>query len=150
MNKIDKSTAFKVVVNGVNKYYCSESEYTDINRLKIIKDKVFSQINEIFGYKVVNTILFKEVAEIEKIHTYSKINDYLYQNHLYLCSVMQKDFSSEYGRIRYFSAILKNSLTDFTYKEEPIKIIAVDIPKDNYRPKCKRKTLEEFEREVGD
>ena len=64
---------------------------------------------------------------------------------------MGKEFVSEYARIRYFSAILKNSLADFKIKEpEFVKLIDVDMPSNRYKRKKQRKALSEIETEVGD
>ena len=50
-----------------------------------------------------------------------------------------------------FTAILKNSLTDFQYKKEvQTKKIVVDIPECKFSRKGKRKPLTEYEEEVGD
>ena len=149
--KIDRDLAFKVRVGKVNKYYCTEMEYkTEVGK-KEVKDNVYILIDNIFGYKITHTSLYKEISEISTIHTFSKINEYLIDRQKDLSSIMSRDFSSEYGKIRYFSAILKNSLTDYIVKKEEIKKeIIVDIAKDNYTIRKRRKTLLDFEEEVGE
>lgn len=150
-NKIEKSVAYKIVINNKNNYYCNESEYRDWILNKEIKDNTYNLIYEIFGRKVTNTILFKEVGELSDIYTYKKIYVYLEENKVYLCNVMRKEFSSEYAQIRYFAAILKNSLVDFQFeKETKVKKIEVDIPEYKFSRKNKRKPLKEYEEEVGD
>jgi hypothetical protein len=149
--KIDKDIAFKIVVKNVNRYYCTESEYLNIANIKKTKDNTYLYINDIFGYKVVNTVLFKEINEIANTHTYLKISNYIYENNKFLCSAMQKDFNNEYCKIKYFTAILKNNLSDYIInKEISPKKIEIDIPKDNYKPKIRRKSLLEFEQEDGE
>ena len=148
--KVDRDKAYKIVVNGKNNYYCSEDEYSKLKENQLIKNNTYSVIYEIFGRRVTNTILFKEIGELDKIYTYKTILSYLNDNKTYLESVMSKDFSSEYAKIRYFTAILKNNLSD--YKEEkkiPDKQISIDIPKDNYKPRNRKKSLVEFEEEIG-
>ena len=149
--KSDRTEAYKVVVNGKNQYYCNKSEYEEWKLKQEIKDNTYNLIYDIFGRKITNTILFKEVGELSSIYTYEKIFAYLTENKNYLSRVMEKDFTSEYAQIRYFTAILKNSLSDFTYvKEQKIKEIEIDIPNGKFNRKRKKKSLAEYEEEVGD
>ncbi len=150
-NKIDRADAYKVIVNNKNNYYCNETEYQTWALKKEIKDNTYNLIYEIFGRKITNTILFKEVGELSEIYTYEKILAYLEENKEYLYNVMKKTFSSEYAQIRYFTAILKNNLSDFHYeKEEQIKKVDMDIPEYKFSRKSKRKPLSDYEKEVGD
>ena len=79
--------------------------------------------------------------------------EYLSQNTEYLSNLMQnKSFQSEYAQIRYFAAILKNSLSDFKYekKEKMNKEVEIDMPLCNFKRKLTKKTLAEYEQEVGE
>lgn len=149
--KIDRSLAHKVVVGKINKYYCTEKEYqTEVNK-KLYKENAYHEIYEIFGYKVTHTSLYKEINEIASIHTYEKLSQYLLDRNSDLVKAMSKDFTSEYGKIRYFSTILKNSLKDFIMESKEIdKKRIIDIAKDTYVPRKRKKTLLEFEEEVGE
>lgn len=150
-NKKEKSEAYKVVINNKNNYYCNETEYKEWISKRETKDNTYNLIYDIFERKVTNTILFKEVGELSDIYTYEKIFAYLKENEVYLCGVMKKDFSSEYAQIRYFTAILKNSLADFQYKKEVLtKNVWQDMPECRFKRKNKRKPLSEYEEEVGD
>lgn len=149
--KIDRDIAYKIVINGKNNYYCNEQEYKDIKNKKEIKDNTYLKIYDIFGRKITNTILFKEVNELADIYGYEIIYAYLDKNQDYLSNVMAKDFNNEFGQIRYFSAILKNSLTDFKVENKVVeKKLIVDIPKNNFKPKQRKKSLIEYEMEVGE
>jgi len=149
--KVDRDDAYKVEVSGKNNYYCNENEYKNLIQQKQDKDNVYTEINDIFGRKITNTAIFKEITEISKIYTYERILAYLKFNNTYLGSVMAKDFSSEYAQIRYFSAILKNSLSDFKIENNLYdKEIVIDIPKDNFKQKKQKKTLADFEMEEGE
>ena len=149
--KVDRDIAYKVVSNGKNNYYCNKQEYEDIKNLKEVKDNTYLKIYDIFGRKITNTILFKEINELAIVFGYEKIFAYLESNYSYLCNVMSKEFSSEYGQIRYFSAILKNSLADFIIEKRlPEKELVIDIPKDNYKQRKRKKSLCDYEMEVGD
>lgn len=141
--QINKDVAYKVKHGRSNWYYCNEEH----SKAKTPKDKFFDIAYSIFG-KTTNTIFFKEMEEISKVHGYEKMKSYLENNATYLSSVMQKKFNSEYGRCRYFSAILKNNLGDYVVKEpEVIKRVEIEI----YEPtkkkaikREKRKGMEEI------
>ena len=116
---IDTDNAFKVIVGKTNRYYCDENEYNIIHKTQQIKDDTFNLIYDIFGRKVTNTILYKEINELSTIYSYEKIDSYLNENKNYLTNLMQnKSFQSEYAQIRYFAAILKNNLADFHYEKK--------------------------------
>lgn len=149
--KIDRDIAYRVIVKGKNNYYCSEVEYKGIIKSKEVKDNTYELINQLFGYKVTNTALFKELNLIRESHSYDKIYAYLQENVTYLEQTLSKSFCSEYAKIRYFSAILKNSLADFEPpKEECIKKQVIDLPNAKYKKKSSRKAMAKLEEEVGE
>ncbi|EXG87724.1 hypothetical protein K413DRAFT_4622 [Clostridium sp. ASBs410] len=150
-NKIDRDTAYKVRNKNVNEYYCNQEEYLGkLEKIKI-KDDTYEEIFNIFGRKVTNTTLFKEISELESVYGYEKTYQYLCENEKYLSNVLNKDFKSEYAQIRYFSTILKNSLADFKIEsKQPEKRIEIDMPTVKYTQRKKRKSLLEIEQEVGE
>lgn len=143
--KKEKDLLYKIENNGKNDYYCSEDEYTKRIYARETKNKIYLIINDIFGHKVTNTALFKEIAEIASAHTYEKILSYLQYKREDLDRFMSKSFSSEYGKIRYMSAILKNNLADYEIpKVEIIKQTEPDMTEVKYIPKTRKKSLGEF------
>lgn len=150
--KIERTDAYKVVIDGKNHYYCTEKEYKDLLVQKEVKDNTYNLINHIFEKKVTNTVLFKEINTLLETHTYEEILSYLQDNEDYLCRVMSKDFQSEYAKIRYFSAILKNNMADFQQKVEAkiVRDVKIDVSESKFKRKNKRKPLVEYEEEVGD
>lgn len=148
--KIERTTAYKLVVDSKNNYYCSEQEYKEWRHKIEIRDNAYNLIYDIFGYKVTNTVLYKEVDELGGIYGFSKISAYLQEKYGYICKALSKDFNSEYTKIRYFTAILKNSLADFQYEEKMIiKTPAIDFVKTQFKRKDKRTPLVEYEDECG-
>lgn len=149
---VDKSVAYILRVNDKNQYYCSEIEYIEHQKMLEFKSKAYMQINNIFDRKIINTILFKEINELAELYGYEKIFNYLEFNNTYLAGVMSKDFKHEYAQIRYFTAILKNSLEDFKIESDSknniTKTLVIDMPSNNYKPKERKKSLLEFEDEV--
>ncbi len=150
---IDTNNAYKIVVGKTNKYYCNEEEYNIIHKAQQIKDDTYNLIYEIFGRKITNTIIYKEVNELSYVYSFEKIEAYLSQNIEYLSNLMQnKSFQSEYAQIRYFAAILKNNLSDFKYekKEKTSKEVEIDMLSCNYSRGSTRKALAEYEQEAGE
>ena len=123
-NKIERDTAYKVVVGQANKYYCSEQEWQAEEdrkkKAKEDKDKVYYLICDMFGYEIQNTKFFDEWTHWNKLKSNEIIYKYLRENEAYLQQICDKSYDTEYKRIRYFSAILKNSLRDFKPKAEEV------------------------------
>ena len=148
--KIDRDIAYRVTMKGKNIYYCSKAEYDNIIKAREIKDNTYNLICQLFGYKITNTSLFKELNLISESHSYNIIFSYLQENYEYLLEVLSKNFNSEYAKIRYFSAILKNSLADFKTKEECIKKYDNSLQHNKFKRKSGRRSLIELEEEAGD
>ena len=75
-----------------------------------------------------NSTIHKEWKRWNNLVSNEQIAEYLTENKNYLLEVMKKDFSSEFGKIRYFSTILCNKLMDFKpkAKEEEKPKVQVD------------------------
>lgn len=120
--KYEKEDLFKVdlVLYGkkVNEYYCSEKIYKEIKEDKEYRTKVIEILESVFGRKIINTQLNKELKIISEIHTYKKIFKYIEEDKQKLINAMTKTFISEYAEIRYLAAILKNNLSDFKIVDE--------------------------------
>jgi YHS domain-containing protein len=118
---LDTKTAYKVVVNGKNAYYCSAAEHeNDLakkEKAAADKDNVYRSICDILSKnEITNSVLWKEKAEWNKAFSDELIAQYLNENKEYLTSAIAKLENKEYNRIRYLSAIIKNSLGDYTPK----------------------------------
>lgn len=148
-NKIDRDIAYKVVVNNKNEYYCSENEYLKIIEEKESRKNLLEKINNVFGYVITNTVLSKELSEISKVYSYAKINLYVTENMNQLQKFMSKSFYNEYGKIKYFTTILKNNLKDYivsipvAIKQSDAEVIGV-----KYKPKSRKKSMDEYMDEV--
>lgn len=143
------------------KYYCSEQEFkAEEERKKKVaedKDKVYRLICDIMGVQeIINSALFKEWVEWNKVADNEKIAKYLGENKDYLTTAISRIENKIYNRIRYLSAILKNSLGD--YKEKVVeevkvqpRIITVDETMYDTTPtttRKKRRSLDELEDEI--
>lgn len=153
-NKIERDTAYKRVVGKTNKYYCSEAEWQaeEDKKKKAAedKDKVYYLICDIMGEKeIINTALWKEKLEWNKVFSDEIIAKYLAENKDYLISAVTRLSSSEYAKIRYLSAILKNSLRDFKPKVEVVEKPKVVVEETIYEAPTqslnKRRSLADLE-----
>lgn len=157
--ELDSKTAFKVTdKNGKNKYYCSEIEYdAEEQRKKKVaedKEKVYRLICNIMGEsEIINTILFKEWVIWNKVADNEKIGKYLEENREYLTSAIARLQSSEFARIRYLSAIIKDRIKGFVPKTEADKprIVEVDMTMYDSAPnnvRNNRRSLADLEDEI--
>lgn len=157
--KIELDAAHKVVVvskktkKATNKYYCSEQEYIkeEERKKKFAEDKdnVYYLICDMFGYEIQNTQLFDEWRCWNKLKSNEIIYKYLRENEDYLRKICDRPYDNEYQKIRYFSAILKNSLRDFKPKVEVIEKPKVVVEETIYEAPTqslnKRRSLDDLE-----
>lgn len=155
--QLDTKEAFKVEMNGKNKYWCNEAEYENelAQKKKVAedKDKVYRLICDILGEKeVLNTALWKEKAIWNKAFSDEIIGKYLAENKDYLTSAVSKLSGTEYAKIRYVSAVLKNSLRDFKPKAEETPKPKVVVEETIYAAPThslnKRRSLADLEDEI--
>ena len=151
--ELDIKTAYKITDNnGKNKYFCSAAEFkAEEERKKKAaedKDRVYRLICDIMCEKeIISTALFKEWQVWNKVADNSKIGDYLAENKDYLSSVIARLSSSEYAKIRYLSAIIRDKIKAFVPKVEVVEV-PKNITEEHYETKYKAKTrraLEDFE-----
>lgn len=152
---LDTNTAYKVTdKNGRNKYFCSVSEFeTEETRKKKVledKDRVYRLICDIMCVKeIISTALWKEWQVWLKVADNEKIAQYLEENKDYLTSAITRLDSSEFAKIRYFSAILKNNLGSFKPRVQKV-IKPQPTMEEHYETKYKSKTrqaLDDIEEE---
>lgn len=168
--KVEKADALQVTGEKYNTYYCNQECYDKANAEKKAKeierlakkqekeenkqkriDPVYEEIADIFGYRIANSALFKEMKLWRGICDDSKILAYLQEHKIYIKNKLEQLDSNEYSRIRYVSAILKNSLADYkrTVRVEPEKInVDCEIYEQSFSTRKKRRGLNALEDEV--
>ena len=101
---------------------------------KAKRDAVYDELCDIFGYEVQNTVLFTEwilwnkLADDEKILAYSK------EHKDYIKGATARASGTEYAKIRYMSAILKNNLKDYSNsrgQRAQLPVVDDAIPKES-------------------
>lgn len=120
---LDTTTAFKLIAHDTNgkpktSYYCSREEYEADEEKKrkaaADKDRAYKLICQIINReKIINTALWREWKEWNTVADDEVIAQYLEENQDYLVGAISRLEDKEFNRIRYLSAILKNSLGDY-------------------------------------
>ena len=168
--QVEIADALQVPGEKYNTYYCNQECYDKANAEKKAKeierlankqekeenkqkriDPVYEEIADIFGYRIANSALFKEMKLWRGICDDSKILAYLQEHKIYIKNKLEQLDSNEYSRIRYVSAILKNSLADYkrTVRVEPEKInVDCEIYEQSFSTRKKRRGLNALEDEV--
>ena len=158
---LDTKTAFKLIAYDTNdkaktSYYCSKEEWEKSEVEKRArednKNKAYSLICSIIGReKIINTVLWKEWKEWNKAFSNETIALYLEDNKAYLTSTISRLEDKEFNRIRYLSAILKNSLGDFKPKKKEVEKPKVQVDETFYEStpttQNKRRSLADLEDE---
>ena len=152
---LDTNVAYKVTdKNGKNKYFCSQSEFEAVEerkkKMQEDKDKVYRLICDIMGEsEIISTALFKEWQVWNKVADNEKIAKYLEENKDYLTSVIARLQSSEYARIRYLSAIIRDKIKAFVPKVEVVEKPKVVVEETIYEAPTqslnKRRSLADLE-----
>ena len=157
--KIEKKDAFQVHGEKYNTYYCNKECYSnaiakkeEAQKIKAASgekkqrkiDPIYEEIADIFGYRIQNSALFAEMKLWRGICDDTKILAYLQENKDYIKAAMERTSSSEYARIRYVSAILKNSLADYNVKniEAEKTTPGITVDEDYIMPINKKKKTE--------
>ena len=126
---LDTKTAHKIVIGDKNTYWCSETCYNLFlaekkkqDEINAEYDEIFDITKQIFGYEFTGySLLKKEINIWEKVGTRAKIIAYLKENKDWLSYVMNKEFASDFNRVRYYSVIVAGKLHDFKPKAEAVE-----------------------------
>ena len=145
----------KVSKNGNKRKenYCSEKEYLALIEKSENKAKVYKMIDSLFGYKVINNALKKEMENIFNGYDPKLVFSYLESNNDYLSEVMSKQYKNEFCKIRYFSAIISNSIKDFKdikkeekQSERKVETIETEVIfNTKFKSRAKRKSLNDID-----
>ena len=160
--QLDTKEAFKVEVNGKNKYWCNEECYKVTveeqerqAKIKAEYDEIFELTKEIFGYEFQQySLLKREVDALNKLSTRQKIALYLKENKDWLSDVMDKEFQSDFHRVRYYMTIVSGKLHDWKPKVEVVEKprVVVEIDDTIYEAPThslnKRRSLADLEDEI--
>ena len=155
--QLDTKTAFKVVIKEKNTYFCDEDCYNkyladkaEQEKINAEYDEIYELTKQIFGYEFTGySLLKREINTWEKVGTRAKIIAYLTENKDWLSTVMNKEFASDFHRVRYYSVIVAGKLHDFKPKpvevEKPKIVVEETIYEAPTQSLNKRRSLAELE-----
>lgn len=158
-----KEKAYCVVINGKNAYFCNDQHYQlfvqeqkRIEKLKADNEIIYRLICHVFGYKIKNSALWKERKEWNDLKPDDVIIAFLADKKDYLADVIRRLDSTEFGKIRYLSTIVKNNIMDFRVKKTEEVAPKVRVDETMYEaPRIltannKRRSLADLEDEVDE
>ncbi len=164
---IDRSTAYKVVVGDVNKYFCSEEEFNADKARKDHAKEVLETIAECYQYcsgygEPPYNVVRKELKENLKAIDVETICQFVKENREKLKKTVDKKverdgpFSQVYFSFRYVSGIIKREILEKDWKAKQvaptIQKTGIDLNFYNVKPNTnqlkKRRSLDELEDEV--
>ena len=164
---IDRLIAYKVVVGGANKYFCSEEEFNADKARKDHAKEVFETITECYQYcagygEPPYSIIKKELGENLKAVDVETIYQFVKENREKLKKTVDKKierdgpFSRAYFVFRYVSGIIKREILEKDWKTKQVsptvQKTGIDLNFYNVKPNTnqlkKRRSLDELEDEV--
>ena len=164
---IDRSTAYKVVVGGTNKYFCSEEEFNTDKARKDHAKEVLETIAECYQYcsgygEPPYNVVRKELKENLKAIDVETICQFVKENREKLKKTVEKKverdgpFSQVYFSFRYLSGIIKREILEKNWKAKQVtptvQKTGIDLNFYNVKPNTnqlkKRRSLDELEDEV--
>ena len=164
---IDRSTAYKVVVGGTNKYFCSEEEFNADKARKDHAKEVLETITECYQYcagygEPPYNVVRKELKENLKAIDVETICQFVKENREKLKKTVEKKverdgpFSQVYFSFRYLSGIFNWVLLDKDWKAKQVAPVVqktgIYLNFYNVKPNTnqlkKRRSLDELEDEI--
>ena len=161
---IDRSVAYKVVVGGTNKYFCSEEEFNADKARKDHAKEVLETIAECYQYcsgygEPPYNVVRKELKENLKAIDVETICQFVKENREKLKKTVEKKverdgpFSQVYFSFRYLSGIIKREILERGWKAKQVAPIVqktgIDLNFYNVKPNTnqlkKRRSLDELE-----
>lgn len=161
---IDRSIAYKVVVGGANKYFCSEGEFSADKARKERAKEVLETITECYQYcsgygEPPYNVVRKELKENLGAIDIETIYQFVKENREKLKKTVEKKverdgpFSQVYFSFRYLSGIIKREILERGWKAKQVAPIVqktgIDLNFYDVKPNTnqlkKRRSLDELE-----
>ena len=115
--QLNTDIAYKVVVNGRNKYYCNEEEYKQIQEEINSKNKCLETIITMLNVPFIQPVMLKEINLLRDFYSYIVIEKAFKDNEQSILWFLEnKDNGSEFGKIKYIMTIIKNNINS-TFKK---------------------------------
>ncbi|HDK7194908.1 TPA: hypothetical protein PTV74_003215 [Clostridium botulinum] len=119
--ELTTDTAYKVVIDNKNAYYCNEEEYKNTLKTKQLKDNCYNTIKNMLNEPFVTPMMKKEINKLKEFYDYIVIEKTFKEceeNIKWFLS--NKEYSTEYAKIRYIITIIQNNINSVykRYTEE--------------------------------
>lgn len=109
--QLNTDIAYKVIVNGRNKYYCNEEEYRQIQEEIDNKNKCLETIMVMLNVPFIQPIMLKEINLLREFYSYIVIEKAFKDNEQSILWFLEnKDNGSDFGKIKYIMTIIKNNI----------------------------------------
>ena len=137
---LDRKTAYKIISNGKNLYYCNEKEYADWKSKKDNEEKLIEQImfvvtqtlNIEFSDLVYNNIK-SMISSLKQLYSLEQIFQYVNNESERISDILsKKDFKNCYNMIRYYIAVVKNNIGDYIFESKDDINSQIKIVEDFY------------------
>ena len=110
-NQLNTDIAYKVIINGRNKYYCNEEEYRQIQEEADNKNKCLETIMAMLNVPFIQPVMLKEINLLRDFYSYIVIEKAFKDNEQSILWFLEnKDTGSEFGKIKYIMTIIKNNI----------------------------------------
>lgn len=123
--QLTNDKAYKVTINGKNKYYCTKEEYDNMIKQSEIKQDCLNYIAECMRLKFCTPFVLKEINKLINYYDYPIIKRTFKDNIDSINWFLDNNSnSSEFGKVRYIFTIIANNINKSakTYKEEQEKM----------------------------
>lgn len=105
--------------NLIKKNYCSEAEFNEYKKEMEYRKLLYDALHDYMGYdeqQIIPNVVNKEISQLHKTYTYRVIYNVVRALEDNIRFAMKKEFSSDFNRGKYLSAILSNNIND-TYEK---------------------------------
>lgn len=166
---IDRATAYRAVIGGVNKYFCSEEEFNADKARKDHAKEVLETIAECYQYcagygEPPYNVVKRELKENLKAIDVETVYQFIKENREKLKKTVERKierdgpFGQVYFAFRYISGIIKREILEKDWKAKQIaptiQKTGIDLNFYNIKPNInhlkKRRSLDDLEDEVND
>lgn len=144
--RLNRDSAYKIIKQDKNQYYCSSDEYNQMLLEKSCKQNICSILEDVLNNNVNYSLLVKEINALTKKHSCFKVLHYLQDNKDYLEQIAyNKTFSSDYGKIRYIFTVVANNIIQYQYKPRKPIVLNDELYESRYQPKPSKISLFDYE-----
>lgn len=117
--------AFKVTKGSRNFYYCSEDEYTKVQKEAEARDNCYYTAARIMEVPMITPAMRKEINDLSKFYGYIVIEKTFKAQKEAIRRFLDRDhMGNEFGRVRYIMTIIKGNINPIyaKYMEEQKEI----------------------------